>query len=791
MTDLRLVPAALAAWLACALGVGTTAASVRGWAAGLVGAAVLVAATCAAGRTGRPGRAVRSREALSGVGVVAWLALVAAGVALASCAAQLGVRESGLLARLVDQRATVTVTGTVRSEPAAVAGRWDDPRVRVLVSVARVDGRGAAATAAAAVVVIADDGAPYGAQVRVTGRLSPADPGDEAVAVLRATDGLSVTAPPGGVDRAVGRIRGALLAVTDGLPPDQRGLVPGVAVGDTTRVPADLERAMRDVGLTHITAVSGGHFAVLAMTVVAATAVLRLPRRTRALVSALAMAAFVLLVHPDPSVVRAAAMGGLSALGMLLGRPSRTMPALAAGVLALVVVDPWLARSVGFVLSVLATAGISLLAPVIAGWLTWLPRWLAVAIAVPAAAQAVCGPVLVLVDPALSLYAVPANLAAAPALLPATVLGVSAAVVAPVWPPLAGLLAHLAGAATWWIAEVARVAAGLPGARHAWRSGAAGALTLALLTVVVLAVLPAVRRWGWRAAVAAGVVVLVTLAPGARQLLRPCPPGEWRVVACDVGQGDALVIRSGENAAVVVDTGPPGDAAGRCLDGLGITRIDLLVLTHFHDDHVGGLDAVLAGRQVVSTIVSPLSQPADGARTASAALAAAGSPVRPVRAGTADATGTAGDVSWTVLSPSRAAGGSSDAEVNDASLVVLLRTADLTVLALGDAEPGAQDVVAARLARDPHLTDGGLDVVKVAHHGSAHQSERLTAAVAPAVAVVSVGVDNDYGHPDAGTLAAFRAGGALVLTTSTCGPIAVGPADDGLAVWAACLGDGT
>lgn len=778
MTDLRLVPAAAAAWLAGALGVGLDAGSARGWAVGLLLAALAIAVVAAVA-------AVARRAAHAGLGVTAWLALVAAGVAVASCAAQLHVRDAGLLAELAAEQATVTLTGTVRSEPAPLDSRWGDALVRLTVGVDEVAGRGRASSAAAAVLVIADDGAPYGSRVRVTGRLAQADPGDDAVAVLRGTGDLAVVSDPGAVDRAVGDVRAALLEVTAGLPPDQRGLVPGVAVGDTTRLPDDLDRSMRDVGLTHITAVSGGHFAVLAMTVVAGTAALRIPRRGRALVTAAAMGAFVLLVHPDPSVVRAAAMGAVSALAMLLGRRSQTLPALAAGVLGLVVVDPWLARSLGFVLSVLATAGIALLAPVVAGWLSGVPRWLALAIAVPTAAQAVCGPVLVLVDPAVSLYAVPANLLAAPALLPATVLGVAAAVAAPVCPPVAGVLAHLSGAATWWIACVARLMAGLPGARYAWRSGVAGAVTLALVTTVVLLVVPAVRRWGVRAVVV-GVLAVVVSLPGARHLARPWPPGEWRVVACDVGQGDTLVVRSGPAAAVVIDTGPPGDAAGRCLDRLGVTRIDLLVLTHFHDDHVGGLPAVLAGRDVAAAIVSPLAEPAAGARAATEALAVAGIPVGSVTAGSAGGSGTAGDVGWTVLSPGRGAAGTSDAEVNDASLVLLLRAGDLAVLALGDAEPPAQEALVARLVRQPALIAGGIDVVKVAHHGSAHQSDRLVSLLAPAVALVSVGADNSYGHPSEATLAALAATGAVVLTTSGCGSVAIGETDAGLAVWAAC-----
>ncbi len=775
MTDLRLLPAALAAWLASALAVG--AGATTAWAWTLVLLLVSVAAAPVVLRRG--------------IGVGVWLAVVAAGVACASCAAQLHQREAGLLADLVAESATATVVGTVRSEARVVVGGRGDEATVMVVSVEHVEGRRAVAGAAAAVLVVTDAPVPYGAVVQVTGRLVPAEPGDDVVGILRATVDCEVLGAPGVVDRAVGRIRAGLLEVTDPLPPDPRGLVPGVAVGDTSRLPPALDAAMRDVGLTHITAVSGGHFAVLAVTVVAATAVLRLPRTARTVVLVVAMSGFVLLVHPDPSVVRAAAMGAVAALGTLLGRRSATLPALTTAVLGLVVVDPWLARSAGFVLSVVATGGITLLAPVLADWMSRVPRSIAHAIAVPAAAQAVCGPVLVLLDPSVSPYAVLANLLAAPAMLPATVLGVAAALVAPVCPPVAMVLAQLAGGATWWIAEVARVCAGLPAARVTWASGPVGAIALGAATLVALGTVGLVRRRGLRAG---AVVVIALVAVGgalaaARSLTHVGPPADWDLVACDVGQGDALVLRSGPSSAVVVDVGPPGDAAGRCLDELGVTRIDLLVLTHVHDDHVGGLAAVLDGRDVTEAVTGPVAEPAANASAVATALADAGTPLRIVTAGTTTSAGRAGEVAWTVLSPRPGAHGGSDSAINDASLVLLLRTSDLTVVALGDAEPPAQDRLATTLGRQPQLLAGGVDVLKVAHHGSAHQSGELTSLLDPVVAVVSVGADNSYGHPDAGTVAELEGTGALVVTTSRCGPVTVRGDGAGLRVTARCVGE--
>lgn len=491
--DLRLTPAALAAWAAASvvvmLPVGTAVAlgSAASAGAGLVGAGVLVR------RRRGPGRGGRGHALL--------VLLAVAGVTLAG-AGQLGVRESGLLAALVDERATVRVVGTVRSEPVPMASSvgWSDAegRYRLELGVERVSGRGRAGSAAAPVLVLAGPGwagVAYGARVEATGRLAPAEPGETVLALFQARDDPRLVDPPGAPDRAVGRIRGALLAATDRLGPDARGLVPGIAVGDTSRLPADLGRAMRVTGLTHITAVSGAHFAIIGAAVLGLAGLLGLPRYARGGVVVAVMAGFVVLVHPEPSVLRAAAMGLVAVGGLVLGRPSRAIPALGATVIVLLVADPWLARSYGFVLSVLATAGIVLLTTPIAGALgRVLPERLAHATAVPFAAQSACAPVIVLLNPALSTYAVPANLVAAAALVPATVAGVLAALVAPWWATGGAVLAQVAGWAAWWIAAVARVCAGLPAAQLPWPAGLGGAGLLAGVTVGVAAAVTLVHR---------------------------------------------------------------------------------------------------------------------------------------------------------------------------------------------------------------------------------------------------------------------------------------------------------
>lgn len=506
-TDLRLAPAAAAAWLtgfvvvASPIGMVIALGCVASVAAGLVG--MLVAthrARTSRTRHRRPRRDLdrdqrRERPRPPGLRSAgqALLVLVAVAAVSLSAGGQLAAREAGLLAALADERATARLVGTVRSEPARVASPagWSDQqeRYRVVLGVDHVTGRGLRGSAAAQVLVLGGPtwaGLAFGSRIEATGRLERAERGDAVLAVLAARGPPRVVERPGAADRAVREIRVALRAATDPLAPDPRGLVPGIAVGDTSRMPSDLVAAMKVSGLTHITAVSGAHFAIIGAAVLALTGLVGLPRRVRIVVVATAMCGFVLLVHAEPSVLRAAVMGSVGIAGMLLGRPARALSALGAAVIVLVLADPWLARSFGFALSVLATAGIVLLtAPIAHGPGRRLPRELAHAIAVPLAAQLVCAPVIVLLSPTLATYAVPANLAAAPALVPATVAGALAALVAPWWATGGAVLARVASWAAWWIAEVARHSAALPGAQLPWPGGPGGASLLAAVTIAV------------------------------------------------------------------------------------------------------------------------------------------------------------------------------------------------------------------------------------------------------------------------------------------------------------------
>jgi len=258
-------------------------------------------------------------------------------------------------------------------------------------------------------------------------------------------------------------------------------------------------------------------------------------------------------------------------------------------------------------------------------------------------------------------------------------------------------------------------------------------------------------------------------------LVRPLPtpgwpPAGWVLVACDVGQGDGLVLDAGHGQAVVVDTGPDPRLMDRCLTRLGVDRLPVVMLTHFHADHVNGLPAVLRGRHVGEIEVTATEDPASGA----AAVHRWASDARvPVRVPAYDEVDRVGDLTWQVIGPVRPPSASSSSapeegsRPNNASLVLLVRVRGITILMSGDMEPAAQQLV------EQSLPDLHADVLKVPHHGSRYQDPRLLQSLGARLAVISVGAQNDYGHPAASTLAFLRQAGMRVERTDRDGDVAV------------------
>ncbi|MBW1601056.1 ComEC/Rec2 family competence protein [Streptomyces sp. JJ66] len=785
--DLRLVPPAAAAWAAAALALGAPSSAALSGVVVCCLAALLVGAFAVRARPGPARRGVLVAVALS-------LLCAASGGAVASLHT-LAV-GAGPLAEAADRYGHVTVEVTLTADPILARPRPDGgPRPVVLradaTRVTGSDGRVTAVDNPVMVVIAADEPRRWlallpSARLRLSARAAPPRPGQGGTltAVLRPAGDAppQVIDGPNAVHRWAGAVRADLRAATDGLHPDARALLPALIIGDGSRIPAGLERAVEAADMTHMIVVSGSQLAVVLAVLIGApgraghaergglAGRLGLPLRVTAVLGSGLILAFVTVCRPGPSVLRAAVCGALTLLAIATGRRRSLLPALAAAVLLLVLHDPELARSFGFLLSVLATGSLLTIAP---PWSRALrqrgvPGRVAEALAVAAATQVVCAPVVAVFAARVSLVGIPCNLAAELALAPVTVLGWAALAVTPAAIPVAEALLWLASWPARWIALVARTGAALPGAELGWPDGWSGAALLAVATSAVLALVRQALARPWLAAAGALLLLLALLRPAPlTRVLTGWPPPNWRLAVCDVGQGDGLVLAADPGTAVVVDTGPDPALMDACLRRLGIDRVALVLLTHHHADHVRGLPGVLRGRAVGAVQVTTGSDDSGQAAFVRRVTARAGVPLLAAHPGERRALGPAGgrQVSWEVLWPPVGAPGLG---TNDASVTLLLRTGGLTVFLPGDLEPAAQRRL---LARHPALPQ--VDVLKVAHHGSAHQHPPLLDRLSPRVALISCGEGNDYGHPAPSTLAALRAGGARVFRTDTHGALAV------------------
>lgn len=566
-------------------------------------------------------------------------------------------------------------------------------------------------------------------------------------------------------------LRSLLLEHSAQLPGLGGQLVPGLAIGDTSRVSTSLTAAMKTSSLTHITAVSGANCAIVTLSVIMLTARMGLSRRWRLALASAALIAFVVLVTPQPSVVRSALMSLVVIVSQFSGRPGSGLPLLAVAAYLMLVWDPWWAVDYGFLLSVLATLGLLVFSgPLTTKLSKWMPSLLAAVIAIPLSAQLLCQPAIVLLSPKLPTYGVVANVLAGPAAPLATIIGLVVVVLLPVWPWFADLLLWLCWLPAEWIGQCAVTVSTFPVPNLPWLAGLWGAVLASAFSVLLLVALLARRQAMRRCAAALTLVGCLgyLLFGGLSALgIRREVPSDWTIASCDVGQGDASFIRS-DNHVALIDVGRYPALMTACMEKLHISSIDLLVLTHYDADHVGGVAAVYG--KVARALVGP-AEDARGDKIV-AELGRAGTKVERGIRGMAGALGNSQwDVVWPAPNHPQMQSG------NPGSIVLRWHDTALSALFLGDLGEDAQQALL-----DDRVLDS-VDVVKVAHHGSADQSAKLYESLRARVSLVSVGKDNRYGHPTDKILGLLRSLGSVTTRTDNQGLVLVVEHGTELVLW--------
>ena len=643
---------------------------------------------------------------------------------------------------------------------------------------------------------------------------------------------MTVERPPGGPSTIVETLRrGAADALETVLPEPEAGLAAGILIGLRDRVDRDLAAAFTTAGVSHVVAISGWNIAIVAAAVAAAAG--RMRRRRRSILTMLAIVAYVVFAGASASVVRAGAMAGVVLLARESGRAGRAAAALAWAAVLLLLADPGLVGDAGFQLSALATAGLIAWATPLTARIERLgrgrlPGWLAENLGVSLAAQAATLPVILVAFGRLALVAPVVNLAVVPLVAPAMAAGlvaltggllsqvgapsiVGTIMAVPGWVLLRLLDAIVLAAAslpfasvtlTPTIATLAAVAflmvitgsqvrvrhgaRGRPGRGARRRADPAGANAASAAPAAGApaspgrrSAAPAVppRSPAMRRATLglAGALVLA----GAVVVGRPASLA--RITVLDVGQGDAILVEGSRGGRLLIDGGPDPARLMVVLDGRippWDRRIDAVILSHPHEDHVAGLARLLARYRIGRVYEPGMIGPGPGYAEWLRRLAGPGAPIR-LGLAEGDAL-TVDDISMRVLWPERGHvplrppdGGTG---INNVSVVLLGSVGRYRFLLAGDVE---EDI-------DPSLLAEGLprlDLLKVAHHGSrTATTQPFVDAVRPRVAIASAGTGNPYGHPAPSTLKRLADAGARVFRTDLDGTVAVTFADAGMEV---------
>ena len=622
----------------------------------------------------------------------------------------------------------------------------------------------------------------------------------QGIAAIARADSADVVGEASGPTAVLASLRSTLLGgLNDLVPEPEAALGAGILLGVRSAIAPEINDAFATAGLTHVVAISGWNIAIVAALVAAAVRPLaRRPggRWTTAALAAMTVGGYVLLTGASPSVVRAALMAAAMLVARLGGSRAHAASALALAALVMLLAAPPVLWDVGFQLSLLATAGLVFFGAAVERRLHRWPGWIREPVALTLAAQLTTLPVILVNFERLSLVAPIANVLVVPFVPIAMLCGALVSVVGVLngsidLPVVSDVTAWLVGGAAWLVLRVivwlGTTVASVP---HA-------AVDVAVPPALAIAWLPmlALASWAIRDPAPAPTASSSDQAPGRpgrliRKVVRPLPVGAalvavllaisiasrpdglLHVTVLDIGQGDAILVESPDGRTMLIDGGPDPELTLRRIGAnlpFFARRIDLLVLSHPHQDHVAGLVDVLDRFRVGAVLHAgiPFGNPAYDRLLTDAATTG----VRIAVLRTGQALDLGGGTTARVLYPTQedAEAPLPEGDINNGSVVLRLELGGFAALLTGDAEAPIESVLASRGLLE------AVDVLKVGHHGSnSSTTPDLVDAINPSVAIISVGADNEYGHPAPETLATFASRpGIAVFRTDLQGDVEV------------------